>query len=60
MPSCCRLIECQQVGKEIEDLEASLAEKDALLRKSMGKVDKWEARFAALKAGQADLLFEES
>ena len=60
--ACCRPIACQclQVGKEIKDLEAALAEKDALLRKSMDKVDEWEARFAALKAGQAGLVFEES
>lgn len=42
---------------QIEEIEATIREKDALLEKSLAMVTVWEAKFAQLRSGQEKLLF---
>ena len=50
------LIVC--LWEQIEELEALLAVKDELLKKSLDSVTVWEAKFAQLREGQKPLLFD--
>lgn len=47
-----------QVQKDVADLEGMLADKEALLRKALERVQQWEFRFDKLREGQKPLLFE--
>lgn len=43
---------------QIEELEETLREKNALLQKSLQSVNVWEGKFAALRSAQEPLLFK--
>ena len=43
---------------QIDELEATIREKDALLAKSLKSVSAWEAKFAQLRSSQEPLLFD--
>mmetsp|Transcript_20175 Transcript_20175/g.48008 ORF Transcript_20175/g.48008 Transcript_20175/m.48008 type:complete len:116 (-) Transcript_20175:24-371(-) len=47
----------EDVQREIEDLQALLAAKDDLLKRSLDNVSAWEAKFAQLRESQKALTF---